>query len=1110
MAPSAVSGNLRVIMRFPALIAVIVVLSVPMLAQTVPPRPYFTEPSVSPDRTEIAFVSGGDIWAAPVAGGEARLLLSHPANESRPLYSPDGARLAFMSNRTGGGDIYLLTFATGDVVRLTYDDGSEQLDAWSRDGQWLYFSSASHDIAGMNDVFRINVAGGSPMVVAGDRYTNEYFASPSPDGTALAISARALASSQWWRNGRSHIDEAEVWIVRDIANARPTYEPVTTGGAKEMWPLWSADGKSIYFVSDRSGAQNVWIKSVGSASPARQLTTFKSGRVLWPSISLDGRLIAFEHDFDLWTLDPASNRTTRLSITRRGAPASAGVEHLSLTEGITGLAASPDGRKVAFTVRGEVFAASSRDGGDAVRVTRTPENESQVVWSPDSRRLVYTSDREGPGRLFLYDFGTAKETRLTTGTDVDHSPRFSHDGRLIAFVRGDTELRIIDIASQQDRLAARGLFDRPPFAATPPAVWSPDNKWLAYLTTEASGFTNVMVVASDGGDSRPISFTSNAFANTVAWSQDGRTIFFDTNQRTEPRQIARIDLQPRTPLFREDQFRDLFREEPLRPSPPVTPPKDASPSAPPKDVPVDPTAKTDPAATGSPATTASAKPVQIAFDDIRHRLSLLPTGVDAALQQISPDGKSLLLIARAGGQQNIYIFPIDELAREPAVARQLTSTPGAKIDARFTPDGREVLFLEQGRITIVTVDTRVTRRLAVTAEMDVDFAREKMQVFNQAWSYLNEHFFDARHNGVDWSAVRAQYAPLIAAAATRDEMRRLLSLMVGELNASHLGINAPAAAGAVVGKIGLRFDRPEYEANRRLRVAEVIALSPAAVAGVKVGEYLVAIDGETGGRLANVDAMLSYKIGKRVELTMATDASGANGRSVPVLPVNQTTERNLVYRQWVEQKRAYVATISGGRLGYVHMFDMSEGALSQLYLDLDAENHARAGVVIDVRNNNGGFVNMYALDVFSRQNYLTMTSRGGPSVPGRRQLGQRALGAPTILVTNQHSLSDAEDFTEGYRALKLGKVVGEPTAGWIIYTSNQPLIDGTVVRLPRTRVEDSSGKAMEQVPRPVDIQVKRPVGESYSGRDAQLDTAAQELLKQLGSPTTITQRGDRR
>ena len=290
-------------------------------------------------------------------------------------------------------------------------------------------------------------------------------------------------------------------------------------------------------------------------------------------------------------------------------------------------------------------------------------------------------------------------------------------------------------------------------------------------------------------------------------------MYFDTGQRTELRQIARIDLMPRTPQFREDQFRDLFREEPVRPATPGGSTQG------------DCTARrTRPATRAIRAKT----PVQVVFDDIRQRLSLLPTGLDAGSQRVSPDGKTLLIIGRAAGQQNLYTFSIDELSREPAVARQLTSTAGAKSDAEFTPDGKEVFLLEQGRITVITVENRNSRRLAVSAEMDVDFAGEKMQVFQQAWSYLRDNFFDPRFNGVDWPAVRARYAPLVAGAATRDEMRRLLNLMVGELNASHLGVNAPAGGGPVVGKLGLRFDRREYEQNGRFKVTEVIPLTPAA------------------------------------------------------------------------------------------------------------------------------------------------------------------------------------------------------------------------------------------------------------------------------------------
>ncbi len=219
-----------------------------------------------------------------------------------------------------------------------------------------------------------------------------------------------------------------------------------------------------------------------------------------------------------------------------------------------------------------------------------------------------------------------------------------------------------------------------------------------------------------------------------------------------------------------------------------------------------------------------------------------------------------------------------------------------------------------------------------------------------------------------------------------------------------------------------------------------------------------------------------------------------------VRPLSRDTEKALDYRQWVEERRACVAQASGGRLGYVHMFDMSAGALAQLYLDLDAENMTREGVVVDVRNNNGGFVNVYAIDVLARRSYLSMTNRSMTTpVPARSALGQRSLELPTVLVTNQHSLSDAEDFSEGYRASRLGKIVGEPTGGWIIFTSGTALLDGSSLRLPTSTIRSvRDGKVMEMNPRPVDVPVIRPIGESYTPHDAQLDAAVKELLTEVG------------
>ena len=1063
--------------------------------------PSLAEPGISPDGTTIAFVSGGDIWEAPARGGDARLLVSHPATESRPLFSPDGKRLAFSSSRTGAGDVYVLSLATGDLQRLTFDDAAELVTGWSPEGKYVYFSSNSHEISGMFDVYRVATDGGTPMAVAADRYTTEYFAAPSPGGDVVAITARANAGSQWWRKGHSHLDESEIWLVRDGAaqpggSASPVYSPITSGGAKDAWPIWAAGGKGLYFMSDRSGAQNIWslssiaVQGNDPQSAPKAVTTFRDGRLLWPTISRDGRTIAFERDFGIWTVDTATNQAREVPIALRGAPAAAGVEHKSFTDQLQELALSPDGKKLAFTVHGEIFSVSAKDGGDAARVTTTAGEEAELAWSPDSRRLAYMSNRTGTHQIFVYDFAAGRETQLTSGSARNDQPRYSPDGKWIAFQRDSRELRIIDPATKEENVVATGVFDTPPFVDARDFVWSPDSRFIAYLNAGAKVFTNVHVVPVSGGEGRPVSFLANTNASALAWSPDGTYLTFNTSQRTEPGDVIRVDLLPQTPKFREDQFRDLFRE-----TPPTLPPAPAPPSP----------ATTTSAVPAPPA--APARAVEVVFDDIRRRASVLPVGVDVFRQQISPDGKWLLLTASAAGQQNLYVFPNDELSKEPAIARQITSTPGQKRSAFFTPDSKEVYYLDRGRVFNVTLERREPKAVAVTAELDVDFGREKVEAFQQAWTYLRDQFFDEKMNGVDWSAVRTAYQPRIAGSRTPDEMRRIISLMLGELNASHMGISAPAQPSqTTLGRLAVDFDRAEYEANGRLRITRVVPLGPAALASLKPGDYILQVEGSDVGRpfrgaVRNLDELLDHKIGKRIALSVSSSPT-ATAREVMVKPTDQATEKALRYRQWVAEKRDYVSKASNGRLGYVHMFDMSAGALSQLHVDLDADNHARDGVVVDVRNNNGGFVNVYAIDVFARRGYFNMLPRGYPSVSSRTLLGQRALERPTILVTNQHSLSDAEDFTEGYRTLKLGKVVGEPTAGWIIYTGGITLIDGSVLRMPATKIFASDGSPMEMHPRPVDVAVKRAVGESYSGKDAQLDAAVAELLKQLGSSGT--------
>ncbi len=1056
-----------------------ILMSVGAFAAPVIPRAALSEPGISPDGSEIAFVSGGDIWTMSARGGEARLLVSDPATESRPLYSPDGQRLAFVSDRTGNGDIYILDLASGDLRRLTFDDGSEQLDGWSRDGRWIYFDSYIQDISGSNDIFRVAVEGGTPMPISNDRYVNEYFAASSPDGSSLLVTADGMASAQWWRHGSAHIDQSEIWLV-DPSTRRT--RQVSPGNARDLWPMWSADGSRFFFISDRSGDENVWA-AVPDESPV-QLTKLTGGRVLWPSISADGNTIAIERDFGISVVDTRTGEVTALPVNLHGVAASAGSEYRQSTGDFSDLAVSPDGKKVAFIAHGEVFAASAKDGGEAVRVTTSPAPEANLQWAPDSLSLVFASERDGDWNLYLYTFPGGPETQLTRDAASDLHPTFSPDGEQIAYLRGGNELHTMDVASKKDRLIASARIDDDiPLQSPRPFVWSPDGKWIAFMSTGDRMFRNASVVRADGaGSAIPVSFLSNVFNATVSWSSDGTYLLFDTGQRTERGQVARVDLVPQTPKFRESEFRDLFQEE----TPKSVPPEDK--------------AKVEEPAVSKRAGGQAAASVEIVPDGIRRRLELLPLDLDVEAERISPDGKHLLITATAVGQENLYLFPLDPLSKDPAVPKQLTSSTGRISDAQFSSDGKQVFYLNDGKIFSLPIEGGSAKPVPATASMTVDFAVERDQSFRQAWSWMRDFFHDPGMNGADWEQVRRDFEPRVAAARTSDELHRLFSLMVGELNASHLGSRSGARPDRSIGRIGLRFDRVEYEQSGRFHITEVVPLSPAAVTRkIPGGDYLLAIDGVSLNGRTNLASLLDHKVGKEVILTLASDAEGTHPREVAVQPVSLGTAKQLIYDEWVAANRARVDELSGGRLGYVHIPDMSYGSLLGLARDLDAQNQTREGVVVDVRNNNGGFINAYALDILSRRHYLNMTFRGYPTAPARTILGQRALERPTVLLTNRHSLSDAEDFAEGYRAMKLGKIVGEPTAGWIIYTTNIELLDGSIFRIPFITITTADGEPMELHPRPVDVPVANALGESWSGRDSQLERAVKELLSEIGA-----------
>ncbi|MDQ2679724.1 MAG: S41 family peptidase [Candidatus Eremiobacteraeota bacterium] len=1025
--------------------------------------PSLSTPAISPSGSQIAFVSGGKIWTANSTGGTARILIADGATDDRPVYAPDAKQLAFTSTRSGYANVYVFSLATGAVRRLTYNDANEQLDGWSRDG-WIYFSTSSHNIEGRSDIDRVRATGGTPMPIITQPYVNQFYAAPSPNGENVAFNLRGLAGSQWWRNGNSHIDDSQIWIRRGLG-PHPQYEQLTDGGAKEIWPMWAPDGAHLYYMSDRTGSENIWEHAVGGA--ARALTHFHSGRVLWPAICACGDAIVFERDFEIWRLDTHTGNVRRIAVDLQGVLSDNDLQHVTRSNHFSEYQLSPDGKKLAFIVHGRLFAVGA-SGGPAFAVSRSGEDARELSWAPDSNTLAFASGSGHEDRIFTYDFLGSVRTALTnTPSDIrylTYDPTARGSKERLAFEQAGAELRVLNVADRTMTTLARGLLPLTPGEPDRALVWSPDGRWIAYFDSDARSFTNVKIANVQNRTSAYISFLADVNTNTLSWSPNGESIIFDTGQRTEPAQLAVVSLVPKTPTFVEDRFHQLFK------------PNGAA-------------APTETSHAAAKTTAKKSTRIRIDFSGVHDRLEFLPTGLDVNAQSISPDGKTILITGVAADQQNLYLYPVDDDAH--AVARQITASAGQKSNAQWAPDGKSVYYLnDAGAIETISLHDLKAAPVSIEAEFDQNFNSDKLEAFTQAWSAIRDFYADAHTNGVDWTSVYRRFLPQFEAAQNPPEMRRLLLLMIGELNSSHTGVYAPPSGlHPTIGRLGLSFDRVAYESDGTLPITGIVPQSPAAVsAKIAIGDRLIAVNGSRVGRAVNLQQLLDNTVDKKVVLTVSR---GGSERTVPVKPVDLGSIAHLRYREWVANNRNDVDRLSGGRLGYVHLADMEPESLAQFYKDLDTFEFSKRGVVIDVRGNNGGFVNAYALDVLSRKPYLLFTSRNQPTSPVREVLGQRALEKPTVLITNEETLSDGEDFTQGYEAMHLGKVVGEPTAGWIIFTSAIRLIDGTVFRLPSTKVATLAGKPMEMHPRPVDIRVQRAPDTTA---DAQLQTAVNVLL----------------
>jgi tricorn protease len=1013
-------------------------------------------PDISPDGKWVAFSYLGDIWIVETIGGTARAVTSHPAHDLAPVFSPDGRHIAFSSNRHGGYDIYVVPVQGGRPTRLTFDSASDMVCGWAPDGKHILFASTrSTTFPPGYELFTVPVEGGKTRRITAAEGKEGVF---SPSGDRLAY---VRGPGTWYRKGYRGSASDDIWIC-DAAGGNN--RQVTAFNGQDNSPMWSADGKSLYYVSEIHGtpANIVRLPLDAAASDGKPevkpapITSHKDDGVRRARISRDGHWIVYECGADLWVVSTREGAAPRKLAIEVNADDKSNPEQLRVfTSGATEFSLSADEKFMAFAVHGKLFRMKVGPGSKVVQMTEGPSNDHNAAWAPDGSKIIFISDRNGREDLYLLEADDAehpkfteahhfKVKQLTRTPDAEFGVSFAPNGRRVAFLRAGKLWTMNPDGSDQKAIVSDvHVFDY---------EWSPDSKWFAYARRDGSFASELYIVPATGAtaDNPARNITRYATYNgDVTWSRDGKKIAFLSERRGSANLYALSLQKPAASGYKESSF--------LR-----------------------------------------GASVSIDWEDIHLRAeSVAP--VTALTAAISPDSDKIafcdakdhdLWVASANGGQ------LSRLTTGHVGPRQIVwSKPGSPLSS-VSKD--IIYYLDQsGLIRLVRASGGSGPSLPFRIKMRVRTEEQYLEMFDQTWRYLAEHFYDATFHGRDWDAVKAKYRPLVERGhvAMKEDLYSLLYLMMGELNASHLGIvGFGTPPDEETADLGLIFD--EGHRGRGLKIAEVLKRGPADRRGLhlKAGEYILNLDGVEVTEATDLSQLLNGKVGEPLALQVAAnpEAASKERRRVELTPVSRRTVLPLMYDRWVEHNARRVAELSKGKLGYIHIPNMQEDGLDRFVRSLYSDNYDKEAIVLDVRFNGGGNTHDQVLNYLgSREHTIFKQRDGGQGLVLRS--GDRKWNKPLVLLINNRSYSDAEIFPSAFRTLGLGKLVGQPTGGFVIGTSSVRLIDGSVLRIPRIGVYTTRGVNMEREGVQPDVRVDEHPDQLAKGIDAQLDKAVEVL-----------------
>lgn len=1048
---------------------------------------WMRHPAISPNGKTIAFSYQGDIFTVPSNGGTAKQITSNAAFDSYPVWSPDGNHIAFASNREGSIDVWVMDANGGIPKRVTTNSGSEYPLRW-KDNSTIMFKASI-----MPTAKSIIFAGSYPQVytVGMDGGRPKLFSDITMDALDINASGDVLYidrkgyEDEWRKHHRSPITR-DVWL-----KSGDSFRKLTTFDGEDRDPVWSADGKSFYYLSEQSGTLNIYHRTLDGKET--QITNHEKNPVRFLSAATDGTL-CYGYDGEIYT------------VRKGGQPQKTAIRIAADTEGkelirqirnsgAYNIKLSPNGKEIGFVMHGDVY-VTSIEYRTTKQITNTPEQERYIDFSPDGRTIIYDSERNGVWQIYAttmknkdekqFAYATELvEERLTQSDQTSFQPKFSPDGKQIAFWENRGTLRVMDAKGKNVKTAMDGKFVYSYSDGDIDFTWSPDSKWLLSSYIGVGGWNNsdiALVNASGNGEIHNLTESGYNESN-AKWVLDGKAMLFCSDRAgyrshgswgaEYDAYLMFFDLEAYERYRMNKEERALAKENMTEKEKKKEEKKEEKEK---KEM-EKPEAK-------------EMEPLKFDLENCRDRIVRLT---------VTPSFLGDILLDKDG--ENIYYNVAFEKGMDLWHRDLMTGNTELLIknvgngEMMFDKSYKEIYLAADGGIKKVTPQSKAMKNIEFEAQFNYQPYKERAYMFDHVWRQVKDKFYDKNIHGVDWEGYRKTYERFLPYINNNHDFQEMLSEMLGELNASHTGARYSGSwASLQTASLGLFFDE-DYTGDG-LKIAEVIKGSEIACkqTDVKSGCIIEKIDGTEIKAGMDYFPLLDGKIGKPVRLTIRPKS----GRSFDVTTkgMSMNAVDDLLYKRWVDRNRQLVDSLSGGRLAYVHVRAMNSESFRTVYRELLSDkNRNREAVIVDDRHNGGGWLHDDLCTLLNGKEYQNFMPRG--NYIGRDPFNKWT--KPSCVLICEDDYSNGHGFPMVYKTLGIGKLIGTPVAGTMTAVWWETMIDNTMVfGIPQVGCMTLDGKYAENTQLNPDITVYNTPEDFLNGNDRQLKAAIEEMMKQIG------------